>query len=56
MKVKAKKNSELPPNVKAVVDRVINAPYEQLPNLLRGFSWVFGKVIYPFAELSRPCG
>lgn len=58
MKVKAKKNSELPANVKAVVDRIINAPDEQLAEVLRGFKWEYDKVICLFAAclgLLRQC-
>jgi hypothetical protein len=45
MKVKAKKNVEVPGPIKTEIDRVIAAPYDRLADVLDGFSWTYDKVI-----------
>jgi hypothetical protein len=44
MKVKAKKNVEVPGPIKTEIDRVIAAPYDRLAEVLDGFSWTYDKV------------
>ncbi|CAL8470977.1 g10519 [Coccomyxa elongata] len=42
-RVRLKKAVELPPQVREIVDKVINTPFEALPSVLEGFSWRFEK-------------
>lgn len=42
-----------PPQVREIVDKVINTPFNALPSVLEGFSWRFEKVTASFQSLQR---